>query len=408
MYYSGELGQPNDTIISEFERQNPGVKVRIITPDPIRLSAMLAGGQPPDIIRVLGAPDMPSIAARGLAVNLDPYLQRSALIKPADLLPINDVFRWDGTTQGRGPHYGVDKDWSPDATIWYNKDLFDQAGVKYPSATAPLTYDEALALGTRLTVRKNGKVQVYGFDPAFQAGGDLGMYQHTVQMLAQEGKSLLSGDQTQSDFSGSDTRKILQWIVDYERARVGTSVLDPDPNGSFGLFLAGRLAMVTYGYWYQDYIKTASKLATRVGLSPAPQWGSTRVSGCFTATGAWIPTSSPNKDLAWKLFEFLHGGLPATDRATGGHGVPALKHLVPLLPQSPAYEASFLRTLRAELPYARVLRFSPYASHLAVNAAMQKYMTPVILGQTSLDTAAGQLETEVNRLLRIGKAQLGS
>ena len=37
--------------------------------------------------------------------------------------------RWDGKLQGNGSRYGMAKDWSQDNMFWYNKKLFDQAGV---------------------------------------------------------------------------------------------------------------------------------------------------------------------------------------------------------------------------------------------------------------------------------------
>lgn len=46
-----------------------------------------------------------------------------------------------------GKNYAVPKDFDTNA-LWYNKDLFDQAGVEYP--TDDMTYDDLVALATEL------------------------------------------------------------------------------------------------------------------------------------------------------------------------------------------------------------------------------------------------------------------
>lgn len=401
MYNPGELSTQQ---IQLFEKQNPGIKVRFLVFDPLRLSSMMAAGQPPDFVRIVGSPDMPDFAARGLALNLDPYFAGSAALKTTKLMPINDVYKWDGKTQGQGPRYGMAKDWSPDAQIWYNKKLFDQAGVAYPSETKPLSYDELLALGKKLTVRKGGKIEVYGLDAAWNLGWEYG---GLIQMLAQEGVSLWNHDYTQANFTSPQARKALLWYIDWAQARVGPSPLDPDPAGWAGpSFLANRVAMVIYGYWFQGEIATDTHgLLKHVGFAPAPQWGSSRISGCFTATGAWIPQNSKNHTAAWTFMEYFMTGKPALDRATSGWGVPSIKPYLKDIPQGTSYQKAFYRTLQNELRYFKVLRFSPYVTDDAMGTVIDKYMQPVMKGQAKLDDAAGQLEDAVNKLLQKGKEQ---
>lgn len=43
----------------------------------------------------------------------------------------------------------------------YNKELFDKAGVPYPDRNKPLTWDEFLKIGEKLTIKKDGKVVQY-------------------------------------------------------------------------------------------------------------------------------------------------------------------------------------------------------------------------------------------------------
>ena len=91
-----------------------------------------------------------------------PALQR-AWQKVLERHPIlRTSFRWDGSKIGQGTYYGIVKDWSQDATLWYNSKLLDQAKVPHLSDTEPITYDDLLAVGKKLTSKQGGKTKVYG------------------------------------------------------------------------------------------------------------------------------------------------------------------------------------------------------------------------------------------------------
>ncbi len=137
MYNAAELTAKD---IKTFEQQHPGVKINLITYDPIRLSTMFSSGNPPDFIRTTGAPDILNEVSRGLALDLTPYFAKSKVLNPSSLVPINNVYRWNGKTQGQGPRYGAVKDWSQDGTLWYNAALFKKAHC----ITVDLTFREML------------------------------------------------------------------------------------------------------------------------------------------------------------------------------------------------------------------------------------------------------------------------
>jgi hypothetical protein len=60
-----------------------------------------------------------------------------------------------------------------------------------------------------------------------------------------------------------------------------------------------------------------------------------------------------------------------------------------------------------DLRHYFTLSFSPYISDSAMEAAIQQYINPVMLGKAKLDQACQQLETAVNHLLKAGKQQVG-
>ena len=401
MYFSGEITKDQ---VAVFQKANPDLAVTYLDYDPTRLNAMYAAGSPPDLVRVADSNTIVSLAARGLALPIDSYLAKSSVIKESNLAPVNDVYRWDGKTQGQGARYGFVKDWSSDLCFWYNKKLFDQAHLSYPSATTPLTYAEFLDLGKRLTQRDGDKIKVYGLNPNWNIR--FAIHGHIMQMMAQRGSKLFSADLSTVDFTQPDARAALQWYVDWGTAHIGPGPQEPDVSWDGPLFQQDRVAMTLWGYFYQGAAIAGNPISDHVGMAPAPQFGSTRTSWCVSGTGFYIPKAAKNPDGAWRFAEWFGAGSDATDRAKAGSGLPALKSNYALLPQETDTQKESYQVQQAELQYFGVPHYSPYISSDAMQTAIAKYIEPVMLGKSTLDAAIPQLNSAINLLLQQGKSQI--
>jgi multiple sugar transport system substrate-binding protein len=336
--------------------------------------------------------------------DLDPYFAKSSVLRPADLDPVNDLWRYDGRTQGKGPRYGMAKDFSQDSMFWYNTALFDQADVDYPPELDPVTYEEWLDKAERLTRRKNGQTTVFG-------GSYNGVL--TPNLLASltvaAGGNLFTDDYSRVDFTTPEARKALGWYIDYCRTKVGPSIIQPDPNAWDGpTFQANRLAMSNSGYWLGGLINADKKLAPLSRLAPAPYFdGGRRVSPCQAGTGFWIPSASHHKDAAWRVFEWFFGEAPAKARASGGWGIPTLKSLRPLMPAQEDYQKRVLTVQEAELKRYSVIAFTPYATADSLLALFNQIAPAAMNGAISVDTLAGRLNSAMNAQLKRGKEQVG-
>jgi multiple sugar transport system substrate-binding protein len=381
-----------------------GVKINTVLYSTSKLIAMMTNGNPPDLVRGVGAVDAPYYAARGVMEDLDPYFAKSGVLRPADLDPVNDLWRYDGRTQGKGPRYGMAKDFSQDSMFWYNTALFDQAGVEYPPELDPVTYEEWLDKAKRLTRRKNGQTTVFG-------GSYNGVL--TPNLLASltvaAGGNLFTDDYSRVDFTTPEARKALGWYIDYCRTKVGPSIIQPDPNAWDGpTFQANRLAMSNSGYWLGGLINADKKLAPLSRLAPAPYFdGGRRVSPCQAGTGFWIPSASHHKDAAWRVFEWFFGEAPAKARASGGWGIPTLKSLRPLMPAQEDYQKRVLTVQEAELKHYSVIAFTPYATADSLLALFNQIAPAAMNGAISVDTLAGRLNSAMNAQLKRGKEQVG-
>jgi multiple sugar transport system substrate-binding protein len=388
-----------DQDIAEFETKHPDVKIKMVTVSTTLLTAMFAAGNPPDVVRDQGVPNTPYLVARDLALNLDPYFAKSTVLAPDKLAQVDDTWRYDGKEQGKGPRYGLAKDYSQDAMIWCNSEVFHNGGVAPPSTSEPISYDEMLDMGNRLTKRSGAKYSVYGVYPPY----DVSLTAGFLNMVASAGGSIFNDDFSKVDFSAPEPLSALKWYLKYATAKVGPTVSRPFPAGAWPAFDGNQLAMLGYGYWFSGEIATDPKIQDRMRFIPAPQFGSTRVSPCFSATGHWIPKKSKHKDEAWAFFEHYFGGPPAVRRAESGWGLPGVTAMNAKLPKAKPYQRQALEVQNKEFAHYSVLKFSPYVSISAIDASLSQELVKGLDNGLPAGKLADAVNGTLNPLLQQGK-----
>ncbi|WP_373228716.1 ABC transporter substrate-binding protein [Cohnella sp.] len=394
-------GDISDDEIIEFEQNNPDINIEWEDLDQQKLAAQLATDDAPDLIRVQGAVDLTSFVVKGLALDLTPYLEKSQVLKEDDFLPPVNLYRFDGKVQGQGPIYGMPKDWSPDFTIFYNKKLFEAAGVEVPDSNTPLTWNELMELGKKLTLTENGKVKQYGFALGSKTQADL---QSIMLYLASKGVKIFSEDMQTVDFTKPEVKEAVSMWVDAVKNNLGKNDVNQDPAPWGGdLFINNKAAMIMAGYWFSGLIRGDEKMKTHLedyGMLAAPiAENGERVSPTGAATGFMISKNTKYPEQAWKVFEFVMGGTPAKNRATAGWGVPALKSLLPLMPQQTDFDKRVYNQLQEELKYSNTpLESNPF--FLNGQTILDKYVTPVYFGKANLDDALKELTKNANLIIQ--------
>src|SRR6266536_604849 len=146
-----------DAYIADFQDKHPNIKINFLNFDAAKFQAMTAAGAPPDLWRTQ-APLVPRWAKRGQLLNLDKYFAASDLLHPADLLPANNYYRFDGKHIVKGPRYGMVKDWSPDETVFVNLDLLKGVkGIEIPGPTDSWTYDDLWTMASKLKMANKAR-----------------------------------------------------------------------------------------------------------------------------------------------------------------------------------------------------------------------------------------------------------
>jgi multiple sugar transport system substrate-binding protein len=147
----------NVDIITAFEKDYPGCKVNLdYIPDNFsqKIDTEFLGGNAPDVI--YGVPTiLTEWAAKGLLMNLDARFKKDSAFFYNDSVFTTseyDRFKWGG-------HQIATVNGSDTWLLYYNKDLFDKAGVSYPNDN--WTWDDFVSAGKKLTILDGAKKQ-YG------------------------------------------------------------------------------------------------------------------------------------------------------------------------------------------------------------------------------------------------------
>ena len=294
-----------DATIDAFEAANPGIKVEYETAAFgdyfTKLQTMVAAGTAPDAFE-LNYENFVTYAEKGALADLTPLLAADSGFDPS----IYNAQALSAFTHD-GKQYGLVESFS-NVVLFYNKDLFDAAGVAYP--TADWTWDDELAAAQALT--KDG---VWGDFAPIQ-------FWEFYKTIAQNGGSILSPDKTTVTIDSPENVETLTWMVDkIATHKVTPSDIDMAGQSDGDLFKAGKIAMLRTGIWMFGDFSANAKFNWDIALEP----GKTQKAHHFFANGVAISANSANQDAAYQWIKFLTSSEEAVKiRIEAGWELPAV------------------------------------------------------------------------------------
>lgn len=139
-----------EKVIEAFEEEHPDISVRIqLTPFTsywTTLKTAMRGGSAPDVFW-MNAVNLQLYAQGGALGPLDAFIERDGFdmgVHPGELLR---MYTHEGT------HYAMPKDFDT-IGLWYNKELFDKAGIEYPDES--WTWETVREAAAELTDPRRG------------------------------------------------------------------------------------------------------------------------------------------------------------------------------------------------------------------------------------------------------------
>lgn len=297
----------------EFEKENPDIKVNFIWVSAwneywAKIMAMIAAGTPADVM-YMGGEFLPAMQKKDVFEDLSPYFEKDKEIKKSDFFPqALESYTY------KGKLYGFPRDVAP-VLMFYNKDIFDRAGIKYPDES--WDWKKLLEVSKKLTkdTDGDGKIDQFAFD-VYGAGE---LYQ-CFRFIQQNGGMIFSADGKSSMLDSKESIEALQFLSDLVlKYHVSPNAYE---KAGIDLFITGRIAMHEDGYWMVTHYR---KMIKDFRWDVAPIIKNKKRVGTLFGTAYVMAKSSKNKEEAWKLMKFIAGPKIQEYNVREGLAIPALK-----------------------------------------------------------------------------------
>ncbi len=320
LWGSPQEGEVWNQIATAFEAAHPDINVTVEVADWDsyweKLRVQMAGGTPPDVF-AMDAPLYPDWQSRGVLLNLQPYLDAGpALLEGVYPITLEAYKTADGM-------FGLPRDFQT-IVLYYNKDMFDAAGVAYP--TDAWTYADLRDAAKALTLDKDGDgtTDQWGF---WDGGYDMEpfwgslVWAHGGDVIdVANGKTLIGSPEAAVAFQLMSD----MWLVD-------KSMPTEQQLAQYGWdgFLSGVAAMGVSGHWS---VPEYSTVAFKWDIAPMPSGPAGRATGVNSA-GFVIAKDSKNPDAAWEFVKYAFSDAGQTELAKMGLAIPVRESVA----TSPAY-----------------------------------------------------------------------
>ncbi|NJM08364.1 sugar ABC transporter substrate-binding protein [Candidatus Gracilibacteria bacterium] len=272
--------------------------------------AQIAAGSPNDAVRI-AIIQKSSYVDRGYLSDLMPFFERDGL-KFDDYL--DGAFKdW----QIDGKLYGIPAG-IYNMALYYNKDLFDAAGLPYPPTewdTDAWTWNEFRAAAQALTAGSGAEKQ-YGMGTTW----DL---RWVIQFVWQNNGDFVDANHSRATLSEPAALEALQFVE--AMVREDQAWATPAATGSDDideLFRGGRVGMYMDGMWQMPAM--AAIEGFRWGVAPLPR-GKASFTGLYV--DAWVmPTGVKDPEQSWQFLKYMTTAAPQNLLVDNGAlGVPILK-----------------------------------------------------------------------------------
>lgn len=282
---TGDALKIEQEIAKKFEESHPGTKVQVEAyADGFdqKLAAGFGAANPPDVMYMWDFPTyhqslepLDSYASKDEDLNIDDFYQ--------------GLFNYGKIDNQL---YGIPAGFTT-RVVYYNKKMFDDAGIAYPSDG--WTWTEFQEIAQKLTDKSKKQ---YGF--GVRAENDTYDLQGFVWS---NGGSFISEDGTTIEgyMNSKETAEAIQMLGDM--LKNGSAVLTGGKGQQSGedIFKAGKIAMWESGIWPLESFREAG---IDVGTVEMPAFEGKPVKGVLAESALSIAKDSKNKDLAWEFIKF--------------------------------------------------------------------------------------------------------
>lgn len=373
-----------------YEASHPGVTIEMTdlgaTDYMTVLATELSGsGSDFDVVTIKDVPGYATLVSKNTLEPLDSYIADAGI----DLSVYGGV---DKQVTVNGSLYELpfrNDFW----VVFYNKDIFDAAGVDYP--TNDMTFEQYDELARKVADTTFGS-QIYG------------THYHTWRSAVQL-FGVLDGKHTVMDGNYDFFKPYYEMVLKQEDDSICRNYADLSAEGLHysAAFSGGDVAMLNMGSWYISTL-IASLQSGEYDSSLCGNWGIVKYphaegveagSTLGTITGLAVTSVSDQKDAAFDFVEWVSGPDGAAVMASTGN-FPALMNdeiseIIAGLEGFPTDEAS-----REALSVSNLYLEVPYAEKVSeVNDILDTYHKSIMNREVSIDDGIASMNEEVGKIL---------
>ena len=341
---------------------------------------LIAANKAPDIINT---GDLLVNVQKNLLTNLNTFIMKDKTIKAMDFYPqLYSRMKVDGEVLAFPYRFNVQ-------LLYYNKGLFDDAKVKYP--TAKWTQKEYIAAAKATTKTSGGKATQWG---ATTVTGWWGEWLIHVRQAGGEwyknGAVVLDSDEAVNGLT-------------FFRDKITKNAVAPGPkDDSLGGFSGGKTAM-HYGGHTGDFPSYRQTSGLNWDIEVLPKGSKTNKGGELSAEAWGISAKSDNKAAAYKALAFLVSkdflttsweklGLPPTRMSVAAMAmaVPKSKRLAPKNIEALFAGIKTGMTLPNNIPFIKVTQ---EVVQPLIDKMLEGTLTPAQVGEQATENANKALDS---------------
>jgi len=366
------------SIAREFEKENSNIKINVeLTPWKqywTKLETAATGEVMPDIFWING-PRVTKYVKAGFIEPLDSYISKDSINMENYPKVLIDLYTIDGKVCAMPKDFDM-------TGLWYNKKIFDEAKVPYP--TKEWTWEDLVAAARKLTNKDKG---IYGI--SFTNDNQVGIY----NTIAQTGGYAISPDKKKSGYDLPETKKGIQVWVDLIKEGISPSLQEITETPVDDMFQSGKLAMTFSGSWMIKPYMENENVKDIIDLVVMPKIETK--AAVIHGIGNAISAGCKNKDAAWAFIRFLSDKKANDMQASSGAAMPAYK--ASFESWLKAYPNVNLKALSEQVEYSYAYPSSKETAKW--NAVEDEYLKLIWAGEMPVDEACNKMAEEMNKIL---------
>lgn len=346
-------------LVKKFEAENENVKVTVqMTPYVqywTKLEAAATGGVIADAFW-MNMPNVDDYAYGKIIKPLDEYIKKDGVDLTKYHPAIVEAYKIDGV------QYSMPRD-IDSTVVWYNKNIFDKAGVKYP--TDDWTWDEMIEIS------KTIKEKVPG------------IYAHIItpnngferNYIYQNGGSIISEDKKSSRF---DTPEVYDTLIKINSMIDEGLSISRDQIGTVSqrdMFQSDKVAMITDGSWWAKAFSENELIGDHIGTVLMPLMKDKHI-GYSHGLSIAMSSKTKNPEETWAFIKFMTSKDSQDYIASNGVVIPAYLESQALWASSATFNkvdvSAHIRSLEGDIvPMAHSRKTQQW--HTMANTELNEY-----------------------------------